>query len=67
MFRSRVWWMVVLVLGGFLETLGWVGRTWAAINLYNLNAFMTQQVWSVGVTRDFRSLALPADLFAATA
>ncbi|GAA5869872.1 hypothetical protein JCM3774_000518 [Rhodotorula dairenensis] len=43
-YRSRVWWLVVLVVGGLTEILGWVGRTWSARNVYSLDAFLLQQV-----------------------
>ncbi|GAA5965503.1 hypothetical protein JCM8115_005776 [Rhodotorula mucilaginosa] len=42
-YRSRIWWLVVLVLGGVTEILGWVGRTWSARNVYSLDAFLLQQ------------------------
>lgn len=51
-YRSRIWWLVVLVLGGVTEILGWVGRTWSARNVYSLDAFLLQQCWSVRQLRD---------------
>jgi hypothetical protein len=40
--RSRIWWLVVLVIGGVGECLGWAGRAWAWSNPYDLNAFLLQ-------------------------
>ncbi|BGP39118.1 hypothetical protein JCM10450v2_003072 [Rhodotorula kratochvilovae] len=42
--RSRIWWLIVLLVGGLCEIIGWVGRAWAARNPYNLNAFLVQQI-----------------------
>lgn len=41
--RSRVWWLSVLVIGGLSQIIGWAGRLWAAIDVYQLDAFMMQQ------------------------
>ncbi|GAA5907126.1 hypothetical protein JCM6882_005175 [Rhodosporidiobolus microsporus] len=36
-YRSRVWWLSVLVVGGIGEILGWIGRLLAWDNPYDLN------------------------------
>ncbi|BGP15217.1 hypothetical protein JCM10213v2_003176 [Rhodosporidiobolus nylandii] len=40
--RSRIWWLVVLCVGGIGEIVGWAGRAWASSNAYNINAFLIQ-------------------------
>ncbi|GAA5851899.1 hypothetical protein JCM9279_001926 [Rhodotorula babjevae] len=42
--RSRVWWLVVLLIGGGAEVLGWAGRAWASKETYSLDAFLMQQI-----------------------
>lgn len=42
--KSRVWWLSVLVIGGLAQVIGWGGRLWSAIDVYQLDAFLMQQV-----------------------
>jgi hypothetical protein len=42
--KSRVWWLLFLVVGGICQIVGWSGRLASAINVYSLNAFLLQQI-----------------------
>ncbi|KAM0746418.1 RTA1-domain-containing protein [Meredithblackwellia eburnea MCA 4105] len=42
--RSRIWWLVVLSIGGVAEIIGWAGRLWSAKSVKSLDAFLTQQI-----------------------
>lgn len=42
--KSKIWWLLVLVVGGIGEVIGWAGRTWAAKQYRSLNAFLIQQI-----------------------
>ncbi|KAL8738233.1 MAG: hypothetical protein Q9181_000959 [Wetmoreana brouardii] len=39
---SRRWWLLVFVLGGVGELLGWIARTWASQCVYSATAFKIQ-------------------------
>ncbi|SCZ98449.1 BZ3500_MvSof-1268-A1-R1_Chr7-1g09143 [Microbotryum saponariae] len=39
-FKSKVWWMSILLLG---QVIGWSGRLWSSKNVYSLDAFLIQQ------------------------
>lgn len=39
---SRRWWLLMFVLGGFGELLGWIARTWASRCVYSSMAFKIQ-------------------------
>lgn len=43
--KSRTWWLVILLLGGIGEILGWAGRLWSALEVYQLNPFLIQICW----------------------
>jgi hypothetical protein len=42
MYTSRMWWLVVLVIGGITEIIGYAARTYSWYDETNLNAFLAQ-------------------------
>ncbi len=42
MYTSRMWWLVVLVIGGITEIIGYAARTYSWYDDTNLNAFLAQ-------------------------
>ncbi|KAM0788777.1 hypothetical protein ACM66B_002867 [Microbotryomycetes sp. NB124-2] len=41
--KSRSWWLIVLLLGGVGEIIGWAGgRLWSSQSVYKLNPFLIQ-------------------------
>jgi len=46
--RFRLWFLIVTaVFCGLLEIIGWSGRLWSSINVFNGNAFLTQIVSTI--------------------